>query len=238
MIKLAVIVLPGLDGVGGLRARFAAELGDSLEPVLVSFPRDEVLGYADLIPVVEQVMARHERFILLGESFSGPLALILAARNPKGLLGLVLCATFSTSPRPGLRVFFPVIGSLPFHAIPGRVLSWLLLGKWAEPAGRAQLMAALRSVKSQVLRKRAKEVMSIDVAACLDQIRVPILCLRGSADRLVPIRVSKEMCKALPSVSIFDVSGPHALLQAMPKPCAMRVRNFARELSARQAGPT
>lgn len=229
---LAVVILPGLDGVGGLRARFGAALGDPLEPVLVSFPRDEVLGYAELMSVVEIEMARHERFILLGESFSGPLVLKLAARNPKGMVGLVLCATFATLPRPWLRAFAPVIDSLPLHAIPSRVLSWLLLGKWAEPARLAELVQALRTVELPVLRKRAKDVMSIDVSACLDQIGVPTLCLRGSADRLVPMRASNELCAGISNISIFDVDAPHALLQAVPEICAMHVRNFAKDLAA------
>ncbi|MGQ0798894.1 MAG: serine aminopeptidase domain-containing protein [Pseudomarimonas sp.] len=49
------------------------------------------------------MLPRSEPYFLLGESFGGPLAIALAARQPRGLLGLVLCASFARYPIESLR---------------------------------------------------------------------------------------------------------------------------------------
>ncbi len=60
---------------------------------VLSYPLDQSLGYDRLISIVEEEARKLGDFVVVGESFSGPLALMLAARNPAGLQGVVLCAS-------------------------------------------------------------------------------------------------------------------------------------------------
>ena len=53
-------------------------------------------GPTPVTRATEAAAARGGDFVVVGESFSGPLALLLAARSPPGLRGVVLCATSLT----------------------------------------------------------------------------------------------------------------------------------------------
>ncbi|MBC7989027.1 MAG: hypothetical protein H7Y19_05525 [Luteimonas sp.] len=79
---MRVIVLPGLDGTGELLDAFAAALAPEFDAQIIPYPRDRMLGYADLTQLVIAAMPRNEPFLLVAESFSGPIALRVAATRP------------------------------------------------------------------------------------------------------------------------------------------------------------
>ena len=228
---ITVVVLPGLDGIGRLRCRFADALSARQGVELVSYPHDRPLGYAELQPIVTALMSRHERVVLLGESFSGPLACMIAAERPAGLIGLVLCASFARAPIP--RALAPLIEGFPLQWIPQRGVEWALFGKWHDAAVAAELRDALHGVGLPALRSRARSVAHVDVRACLASIGVPTLCLRAHADRIVSARASEELRASLRDVRSIEVDGPHALLQAMPEVCAQHVADFSESLAPR-----
>src|SRR5690349_15943355 len=64
----------------------------------LNYPADEPLDYEQLLPQVLAALPSDRPFVLLGESFSGPLAVMAAATRPVGLLGVILCATFVRNP--------------------------------------------------------------------------------------------------------------------------------------------
>lgn len=103
----SIVLLPGLDGTGELFAPLVAAWGDRFRTQVVSYPRAERLGYAALADRVRALLPLHEDYVLLAESFSGPLGVMLAAERPQRLRGLVLCATFARSPLPLLRWMAP-----------------------------------------------------------------------------------------------------------------------------------
>ena len=142
----ALLILPGLDGTATLHTAFieaAAPLFDSVE--VVPYPPDRPLGYAEL-EVISRAAFPEKPFVLLGESFSGPVALSIAADPPANLRGLVLSTTFATAPVPFLRTFAPLLHAVPFPLPPSMLLSWWLFGRWATPALEAALRDALRQV--------------------------------------------------------------------------------------------
>ena len=92
---MEVVVLPGLDGTTVLLAPFLAALqGRGVPASAVGYPGDRPLDYDALEPLVRAQLPRTP-FVLLGESFSGPLAIRIAADPPPGLRGLVLSTTFA-----------------------------------------------------------------------------------------------------------------------------------------------
>ena len=97
-LKMKLLLLPGLDGTGVLFRPLLKSLPDWLEPVVIPYPTQQVLGYDDLLSTIRQALPLDEPFLLLGESFGGPLALRLAASKPPGLKGVILCGSFVTCP--------------------------------------------------------------------------------------------------------------------------------------------
>src|SRR5689334_15820463 len=102
----SLVVLPGLDGTATQLNDFVQALGSEFHEVtIVKYPRDQLLGYVELESLVRAALPVDRSFILLGESFSGPIALSIAASNPAGLAGIVLCASFAKAPIPAFRPF-------------------------------------------------------------------------------------------------------------------------------------
>ena len=95
---MKLVLLPGMDGTGILFEPFLESLPESISPIVVTYPCDMPLSYAELLQVIEAKLPSAEPFIVLGESFSGPLALRIAASCPPGLKGLVLSASFARNP--------------------------------------------------------------------------------------------------------------------------------------------
>ena len=74
-----LLLLPGMDGTGRLFGPLLRALPPALSPVVVAYPVDQPYGYAELLPLVEAAAPAGAEFVVLGESFSGPLALLLAS---------------------------------------------------------------------------------------------------------------------------------------------------------------
>ncbi|TYT26472.1 lysophospholipase [Luteimonas viscosa] len=227
----ALVVLPGLDGTATLHAEFVASVGPAFESVtVVPYPPDEALGYVALEALVRAQLPAATPFVLLGESFSGPVALSIAADPPPNLVGLVLSTTFAKSPTPLLSPFAALTSIAPVRAVPVSLLSWLLFGRWATPQLEASLRSALLAVSPAVLRFRAAAAMRANVSASLGSIAVPVLYLRSSHDRLLSPAAGRHILSEVPQCTTVDIAGPHLLLQTAPKDCARAVGAFARLL--------
>ncbi|MEJ7807867.1 MAG: hypothetical protein WKG03_18345 [Telluria sp.] len=110
---VTLVLLPGMDGTGDLFADFVRALGDAVVSLVVSYPAGEALDYAGLTEFARARLPRDRPFVLLGESFSGPVAIALAASRPPGLMALILSCTFARNPTPVFSVFKHVLGALP-----------------------------------------------------------------------------------------------------------------------------
>jgi len=226
----ALVILPGLDGTATMHAAFVEAARKWFDPIsVVNYPTGKALNYAELETLVRASLPR-ERFVLLGESFSGPIALSIATESPSNLVGLILSTTFARSPAPWLSLFAPLIRIAPIRAIPSSILSWLLLGRWATEQVKAELQGALSAVSPAVLRARALTTLGVDVSSKLGKISVPALCLRATKDRLLSRAAVDRITSAIPRAAIVEVEGPHLLLQAAPLVCAEAVGNFAKSL--------
>lgn len=223
----ALIVLPGMDATGTLHTAFIdAMAARGVATSVIAYPRDVPLDYPALLPFVQAALPHDSPFVLLGESFSGPLALTVAAAAPSRLQGLILSTTFARAHWPAGRALRPLLPYVPMRGMPSPALSWWLLGRWATPALRDALRKALAQVTVPVLRARLRAVLDVDARAALPDIAVPMLCLQASHDRLLPARAEHEWARLLPQAQQHTVAGPHLLLQANPKAAADVVRQF------------
>lgn len=227
----ALVILPGLDGTAALHAQFVACLGGVFGPVAVlRYPPDEALDYAALEVLVRAGLPRDVPFVLLGESFSGPIALSIAADPPANLVGVVLSTTFARTPLPFISPLAPLARFAPVRALPLALLSWWLLGRWATPALNVALERALLEVHPAVLRQRAALAMQADVSAVLARIGVPVLYLRAKNDRLILPGAGDRILSVIKHATIKEIAGPHLLLQACPSSAARAVRDFVEGL--------
>lgn len=220
---MRVIVLPGLDGTGELLDAFTGALAPEFDAKIIPYPRDRMLGYADLTQLVVAATPRDEPFLLIAESFSGPVALRLAATRPDNLAGLVLCASFAKAPLP--RLFSPfmpgrLIRHLPIQRMPARLMMPMLMGKWSSPDWRRRIQASLSGVAGNVIGHRLLEVLRVDEMRSLGHSTCRLLYLRGLRDRLVPAHSRDAIVSVRPDTVCVDVDGPHFLLQAQPAKCA------------------
>jgi pimeloyl-[acyl-carrier protein] methyl ester esterase len=225
-----VVILPGLDGSEGLRSM----LGDRLRELgvrarTIGYPPHEPLNYDALEAFVRERLPASDPYVLIGESFSGPLAIRIAARPPASLSGLVLSTTFARRPIPGAGLLSAMIPLIPARP-PMPLVAWWLLGPWSSPTLRASLRAALAEVDLAVLRVRAREALHTDVTPLLSSIRMPVLNLVAGEDRLLARSASDSMTQALPRCRAVTISGPHMLLQVATDACAHEIAAFARHL--------
>ena len=220
-----IVILPGSDGTGDLLREFVAALG-KLRTLVIAYPADQVLSYEQLAEFIRPKLPTTEPYYLLGESFGGPLAILLAAAQCGSCAGVILCASFVRYPATLRRALAPLFPPMPVSLIPLGIMSWFLLGRWSTPVLRAQLARALASVSPAAMRARVRAALYINVAAQTNAIRVPLLYLQATHDRIVPNSAGRAIAGALPQTRLVQVVGPHFLLQVAPQACAAEVRRF------------
>lgn len=158
---MRLVLLPGMDGTGELFAPLLGALPPDRASV-VAYPRDVVLSYDELVAFVVQRLPVEEPFVLVAESFSGPIAVRVAAQHPAGLRGVVLCANFVVGPLPFSRALVHAVRPFKIGAssLQASVLTWRLLGSAGSPL-RGPLMEAVASVEPEVMAARV-EVEDVD----------------------------------------------------------------------------
>ena len=226
-----LVVFPGLDGTATLHSAFADAVRTAFGSVaIISYPPDQVLDYVALERLVRAKLPSVAPFVLLGESFSGPIALSIAANPPSNLVGVVLSTTFAESPAPMFAPFASFTRFAPVRAIPLSLLSWWLLGRWATPQLEAALQNALLTVTPAVLRSRAATALQAKALANCRAVSLPVLYLCATNDRLLSRRAGRQIGSAIAHCVAVDIAGPHLLLQAVPQACAHVVSEFASRL--------
>ena len=221
-----LVLLPGMDGTGELFGAFARALPPNLRIHVTRFPCTEAMGYEELLQHTLAELSQYEDVYLLGESFSGPLSILITETLGERVRGLILCCTFVRSPLESLVQFRTLINVAPFGLVPAWAVSPLLFGRWSTPQLREQLGSSLRQVAPSVLRKRLSEIAVVDVSGALARTRAPILHLQATADALVGRSASGRIAALRPDAEAVRIDGAHCLLQTNPSECARAVARF------------
>ncbi len=213
-----------MDGTGVLFQPLLQVLPPFLQPTVVAFPSDIPLDYADLLPIVHDACPTSDDYVILAESFSGPLAVKFAESAGPNLRGLILCVTFVRSPVP--RFLTALANSLVFRLIPRFLMRRILLGKYSTPALKKLLASALAPVDPGVLAARAHTVGKVDELSTLQRLAIPVFVLAAENDRLIPKRRVAELRRDRSLDRYTELPGPHMLLEVFPKPCADAIGEF------------
>lgn len=229
MRTVSLVLLPGLDGTGILFGPLLQTLPSWIKPIVVRYPPDRFLTYSELLPLVVDALPRDGPFILLGESFSGPLAVMVATRRPAGLAGVILCASFVSNPRPIIGAFCRLLPlSFLFQMFPmvQRVKS--RIGGYSSSELSRMLAEVHAEMRPEVMAARLRMVFRVDVREELSKSTVPLMYLSGGLDFVVPRRNLRIVRELVPAATSFTVAAPHMVLQSEPARAADVILEFAR----------
>ena len=220
-----LVLLPGLDGTDVLFEPLQRHL--TMPATAVAYPQDVPGSYADLLPFVLDRLPTDREYVLLGWSFSGPLALLTAATKPPGLCGVVLAASFVRKP-----VFY-LPRAMRFLARPflfrhlGRFSrTKALLGGYRSAELDDLLQRAHAQVPPDVMAGRVRATLTVDVRRELQDCPVPILYLGASRDFVVPRWNSRGIARLRPDVEVRTITGPHLALATNPRAAAEELAAF------------
>jgi pimeloyl-ACP methyl ester carboxylesterase len=203
-------------------------LPPSLQSTVVPYPSD-TSSYSKLLPVIRSALPVGEEFVIVAESYSGPLALLVAAEQPKGLVGVILVASFARSPWPrGLSTFGQLIGPPLLRWVPRSLVASALLGRGPESISLVrEVRESISATSRAVLAARFREVLKVDVTGKLGQVEVPLLYLAARRDALVTDSAVRLIQRYARNVRVVTLDTPHLLLQAAPAEAAREISEFA-----------
>lgn len=224
-----LVLLPGLDGTGRLFGRVGECLRDRFPISSVAYPTDRCSSRSELRSMLDAALPPDGDYVLVAESYSGPLAIEHSAARPGRLKALVLVASFAANPLPrGLR-WLRIFAGVARIRLPGILVRLLLVGAQAPSALVREVSTAVNSVRPDVLVDRLRQVFGVDARAQLPSIAVPVLYLRGQADRLVAARGLAQCAGRIARLTVEVIDGPHLLLQARPRESAEAIARFLSE---------
>ncbi len=226
--SVSLVLLPGLDGTGLLFQPLVAALPTTIKPIIVRYPGDRHLSYEQLLPLALDAFPQSDPFILLGESFSGPLAVMIAAQRPKNLIGLILCATFVTRPWPLVRPVIPLFARGPIFNlyIPYKRIR-AMLGGYSTPERRALVEEMQRLVRPHVFASRVRMVFRVDARDALGSCDIPMLYIKAANDMVVPGRNLRVIQQIKPDIAVVTIGSSHMVLQRHSVEAAKAISTFA-----------
>lgn len=226
--KITIVLLPGLNGTAGLFDPLLSVATDEYALMVISYPTHQVKSYEELTRyVLKKIDLINGRFVVVGESFSGPIAILLSAKNIDGLIGTILVATFVSAPYFTLAKYFP--WNLIFNL--ARFVYWLSI-KLSDTEKASILRTAsieLQQVSPLVLAARTRAAFSVDVGKELQKSRAPLVYFSAKYDVLVPKWNLKKIIKIKPDINVETFNTNHFLLQSVPQQAWEVIDKFIKE---------
>jgi pimeloyl-ACP methyl ester carboxylesterase len=226
----ALVLLPGLDGTGDLFEPLLSRLDPSIERVVVRYPLAEPVGYEELTAIARRALPKAAPYVILGESFSGPIAAQLAAERSGELRGLILCASLISSPMPHLRPFEWLLDVGPVWSVARLLAPRLLLGRFRTRERSALLARTLARLPRGIVVVRVRAAQGANAIAAFASVGVPTMYLQGTEDALVPRSCADEVCRLAPRTRIVKIEAPHCVLQCAPEDAAHAIGQFLKSL--------
>jgi pimeloyl-ACP methyl ester carboxylesterase len=223
------VLLPGFDGTGRLFAPLRSGFPAGTNVVVGNYPADGPQDELALMAHARRFLPTDEPYVLIAESFSGPLAVQLAAECPPGLRALVLVGSFAHFPRgPLAAASLRQLARLPImeRPMPAALARLALVGHLASAEVLDLLRTAQASVPAETLRQRLQTLLTYDATTSVPALSVPLLYLQAKHDRLVPKRAARDF----PPAAVIRLLGPHLLLQTNPDGCLAAISGWLGEV--------
>jgi pimeloyl-[acyl-carrier protein] methyl ester esterase len=225
-VTVQVVLLPGMDGTGELLADLTERLAAHRKVHVIAYPIQRHFSNDELVALVLS-QAPAEPFVILGESFSGPIAIDVAARLPR-VAGLILASSFVKHPLPSFLA--PCAQTLRPGWLPKSVINAGLLGSSGTAKIKDRLHATLAKLPPDLLRARLNETLRVDKRKALRNVQCPILYLHGRMDRLVGPRHIREVTAIQPNCQVQQLDAPHMLLATHAMEAAELIEQFCQRI--------
>lgn len=225
---MRLALLPGLDGTGLLFDPLIAEIAPNLHPLVVRYPQGSSATLTGHVDAAAQAMSVEDRWLVLAESFSGPVAARLILDRPElDIGGLIFCASFLAPPR---RHLLALLRYAPLQAAfgishPDWLVRTLCLGADADQQIIHRFRHALSQAGPSSLAARMR--MLSGLPAFKEKLAIPSLYLRPKRDRLVTRASMRDVARRCRQFEMAEIDGPHFILQTRPVPCAKAIVEFA-----------
>ena len=231
--EIELVFLPGLDGTGLSYGPLGEAMPENIRVTVVHYPTDQKLSFGELVQCAHEQLPRNKPLVLIAESFSGPIAIGLAASFPSHIKGIVFCATFIKFARPLLIAIakYAPLAFLLSKPAPGFLL-YFLCGRKPFSDRLVPLFRQIEKlINPEVMAHRIRMLNDFDATNDARTLSLPCCYIQGTHDRTVPARSVVPFKKYLPDLIVKRVNGPHGILQAQPEVCAEIIMEFVKGLS-------
>jgi len=211
-----IVLLPGLHGTQGLFGPLLNAIPPDYHRAAVGYPCDRVLNAEELVQYVDERTPREGPLVIVGESFSGPVATELAARRGRQMRLLVLAASFVSAPKAAwlCHLAAPIAGRGP------RPL-FVVRHALSVPAASAELLRQVRieasSNSASVMASRLDLVAHCDARDALRRCSAPVLYLHARNDWVVKRRSLEVVQSIRPDTQVTEFNCGHMILQLRPQ---------------------
>lgn len=223
-----LVLLPGLDGTDVFFRPLLTALPEWIAPMVVQFPTAGANEYPDLLRLVRNAVANISTCYVLGWSFAGPLALMLAAAEPGKVQGVILASTFVRPPR---RIFarlrWAAVTPMVWMIRAGKRLPvWLF--RDSTDRLRQDKTETWKRVGTGMIAARIRTLLNVDARDLLQDCPHRVLCIAGSHDRIVPHHNVEEIVRLQPSAAVRLIAGHHFAIYTNPNAVADAIAEYMR----------
>ena len=221
---MIAILLPGLHGSDELFDTLIEQLSGCCTCRAIDYQKDRLLSYDELAELVITHLPENEDFIIIAESFGGPIAYLIAKNAPQNLKFVVYAASFIDNPNKLLlkfRFLLPFLFKLSAR-LPDKILNMALLGGMGSQAHVHKLKALLLGFPVALFRYRLNALSRLSMP--MDKTDVKAIYIRPRSDYLVTDSGYLSVAKRHKTVHRIETDGTHFLFQSNPLACAKIIK--------------
>ena len=228
--------LPGLHGNTELFTAIQNMIPSEVDAEFIELPSEGKQDYVTLSSWLNDYLSASQPRLIIAESFSGPLALRLAAREPTKICGVVLAASFCDAPvNPGIALLplRPLFMVKPTH----KALRHFLIGDNADEQDVVELRKVVQKTRSSTLANRVRVILELQEQDNPTLTKTPILLLQAQNDNLIPWDAQQRLEACYPRATVHWLESPHLILQQHPQQCLDAIQEFLTSLDKKESSP-
>lgn len=175
-----------------------------------------------------------QRFSLLGSSFGSLVATAFALHHPDRVKALILCNPVVSTRRirKGVMLAAGLMRlPLPFAYFFAPMVARVLGGKRLPPEARAEIVREARRITPVEMARRLRDILVSDLLPDLKNLKMPVLLIHGSRDRVVPAAAARDLTEHIPNARLEIIRGAaHLPYMSHPKEFNRVVQEFLADL--------